>query len=55
MDIKSKGYNKIKLNENDAERVDLKHFDSTELLYLLVNSVKELSAEVEALKAKVGT
>lgn len=50
----SVGTNKVKLNKDDAERVDLKHFDSTELVYLLVNSVKELSAEVERLKAKVG-
>jgi hypothetical protein len=40
--------NKVKLNKDDAERVDLKHFDSTELVYLLVNSVKELSAKVDA-------
>jgi hypothetical protein len=48
------GTSKVKLNPNDTERVDLKHFDSTELVYLLVNAVKELSAEVTALKAKVG-
>jgi hypothetical protein len=37
-----------KLNSEDAEKVDLKTFDNTELLYLLVNSVKELSAKVDA-------
>jgi hypothetical protein len=42
------------LNPTDTEKVDLNTFDATELLYLLVNSVKELSAEVTALKAKVG-
>ena len=39
------------LNPTDTEKVDLNTFDATELLYLLVNSVKELSAEVAALKA----
>jgi hypothetical protein len=48
------GTSKVKLNPADAESVDLKHFDNTELVYLLVNAVKELSAEVTALKAKVG-
>lgn len=43
-----------KLRPEDAEKVDLKTFDNTELIYLLVNSVQELSAEVERLKAKVG-
>jgi hypothetical protein len=43
-----------KLHPEDTERVDLKTFDNTELIYLLVNSVQELSAEVERLKAKVG-
>lgn len=42
------------LRPTDTERVDLRVFDSTELVYLLVNAVKELSAEVKALKAKVG-
>jgi hypothetical protein len=37
-----------KLNSEDAENVDLKTFDNTEILYLLVNSVKELSAKVDA-------
>lgn len=45
------GTSKVKLNPDDAEPVDLKHFDSTELVYLLVNAVKELKAEVDALKA----
>jgi len=44
-----------KLHSEDQERVDLKTFDNTEMIYLLVTSVQELSAELEALKAKVGT
>ena len=40
-----------KLNPEDTEKTNIKHVDPTELLYLLVNSVKELSAEVAALKA----
>ena len=31
-----------------------KSLDSSELVYALINAVKELSAEVDALKAKVG-
>jgi len=49
----SVGINKVKLNKNDAERVDLKHFDSTELVYLLVNAVKELNAKVDAQAAEI--
>jgi hypothetical protein len=45
--------NKVKLRPEDTERVDLKHFDNTELMYLLVNSVKELKAELDAAKAKI--
>lgn len=49
----SVGTNKVKLRPEDTERTDLKHFDSTELLYLLVNSVKELSAKVDAQAAEI--
>jgi hypothetical protein len=45
--------NKVKLRPEDTERVDLKHFDNTELVYLLVNSVKELKAELDAAKQKI--
>jgi hypothetical protein len=51
----SVGTNKVKLNKDDAERVDLKHFDSTELVYLLVNAVKELNAKVDAQAAEIAT
>lgn len=47
------GTNKIKLRPEDTERTDVKHFDSTELVYLLVNSVKELSAQVKELQAEI--
>lgn len=45
--------NKVKLRPEDTERVDLKHFDNTELVYLLVNSVKELKAELDTAKQKI--
>jgi hypothetical protein len=45
--------NKTKLNPDDAEPVDLKNFNSTELVYVLVNSVKELSAKVDAQAAEI--
>jgi hypothetical protein len=51
-----------KLNPTDESTVDLKTFDSTELFYLLVTSVQQLSAQVTAqaaqitaLQAKVGS
>lgn len=47
------GTNKIKLRPEDTERTDVKHFDSTELVYLLVNSVKELSTQVKSLQAEI--
>lgn len=50
-----------KLNKTDEETIDIKQFDATEITWLLVNAVKELSAKVDAqeaeitaLKAKVG-
>ena len=45
--------NNVKLRPEDTERTALKHFDSTELVYLLVNSVKELKAELDAAKARI--
>jgi hypothetical protein len=45
--------NNIKLRPDDAERTSVKHFDNTELIYLLVNSVKELKAELDTAKAEI--
>lgn len=45
--------NNIKLRPDDAERTNVKHFDNTELIYLLVNSVKELKVELDAAKAEI--
>lgn len=42
-----------KLHPEDTERVDLKTFDNTELIYLLVTSVQELSAKVDAQAAEI--
>jgi len=51
----------VKLNPTDELNTDVKQFDATEITWLLVNAVKELSAKVDAqateiaaLKAKVG-
>ena len=41
-----------KLNKNDSEKTELYNFNSHALTYILINAVKELSAEVAALKAK---
>ncbi len=43
----------IFLHKNDVERTYVKHFDATELTYLLVNAVKELSAKVDAQAAEI--
>ena len=43
-----------KLNPTDTEYTDIKRFNANELIWLLVNSVQELSAQVTALQAKVG-
>ena len=42
-----------KLNLTDEFETEIKRFDASELTWLLVNSVKELKAEVEALKAQL--
>ena len=41
-----------KLEEDDAEPTEILTLEATALIYALVNSVKELAAEVAALKAK---
>jgi hypothetical protein len=42
---------KAKLNKDDENESDIKRFDATEITWLLVNAVKELKAEIDALKA----
>ena len=43
---------KAKLNEEDEEETELLSFNANELIYVLINSVKELKAEIEILKNK---
>jgi hypothetical protein len=40
-----------KLNPEDTETTEIKHVDTTEITWLLVNAVKELAAEIATLKA----
>lgn len=42
---------KAKLNSEDATESDIKKFSADEIIWMLVNSVKTLKAEVDALKA----
>lgn len=42
-----------KLNENDQETTDIKRFDATEITWLLVKAVQELSAKNDALEARI--
>jgi hypothetical protein len=42
---------KAKLNIDDTEEIDVKRFDATEITWLLLNSIKELSAKNDALEA----
>jgi hypothetical protein len=44
---------KAKLNANDEVETDIKRFDATEITWLLVNSVKELKATVDAQAARI--
>lgn len=41
-----------KLNEDDEEKTELYNFDSHALTFILINAVKQLSAEIELLKSK---
>jgi len=43
---------KAKLNEDDEEKTELYNFDSHALTFILINAIKELSAEIELLKTK---
>lgn len=42
---------KAKLNPEDQEETDIKQFDANDITWVLVNAIKELKAEVDALKA----
>ena len=42
---------KAKMNPDDATETDIKRFNADEIIWILVNSVKQLKAEVDALKA----
>ena len=42
-----------KLNETDEDKVELLSFNPNELTYALINSVKELNAEVQALRKEL--
>jgi hypothetical protein len=44
-----------KLNKDDKENTDIKRFDATEITWLLVNSVKELSAKINMLQIELDT
>jgi Chaperone of endosialidase/Uncharacterized conserved protein (DUF2190) len=43
---------KAKLNDDDEEETELLSFNANEIIYVLINSVKELKAEIELLKQK---
>jgi trimeric autotransporter adhesin len=44
---------KAKLNADDAEDTDIKKFDATEITWLMLKSIQELKAELDATKAEV--
>jgi hypothetical protein len=44
---------KGKLNKDDKDETDLLDFDGHELTYLLINALKELSAEIDSLNKKI--
>ena len=41
-----------KLNQDDEEETDILNFNGHELIYVLINSIKELKAELDELKSK---
>ena len=43
---------KGKLNETDEEEIDILNFNGHELIYVLINAIKELKAEIDELKNK---
>ena len=44
---------KAKLNETDEEETDILNFNGHELIYVLINSIKEQQAQIEELKALI--
>jgi len=42
-----------KLNPDDAEEIDIKRFDATEITWLLVNSIKEQQALITDLQTRL--
>jgi hypothetical protein len=44
---------KGKLNETDEEETDILNFNGHELIYVLINSIKEQQAQIEELKAMI--
>ena len=44
---------KAKLNEDDAEDSDIKKFDATEITWLMLKSIQELNAKVEAQAVRI--
>lgn len=44
---------KGKLHEEDEEETEILNFNGHELIYILINSVKELKAEIESLKSQI--
>jgi hypothetical protein len=42
-----------KMNPDDAETTDVQYFDASEITWVMVNAIKELKAEVDALKAQL--
>jgi hypothetical protein len=44
---------RAKLNEDDAEESDIKKFDATEITWLMLKSIKELKATVDAQAARI--
>jgi len=44
---------RAKLNEDDAEETDILNFNSSEILWALVNSIKDLNAIIEKLKEEI--
>jgi hypothetical protein len=44
---------KVKLNETDDQETDILNFNGHELIYVLINAIKEQQAQIEELKAMI--